>query len=133
MQHGAEALDEETCWELLAEAEVGRVVFVDGDDIEVFPVNFSLGGRSILFRTAPGSKLERVGHHPRVAFEVDEHDDETAWSVIVWGEASRMSFDDEIEASGILGLVAWSPDEAFNYVRITPDRVSGRRFTRADA
>lgn len=133
MERGAEILDEETCWELLAEAEVGRVVFTDDDDIEVFPVNHSIGGRSILFRSAPGSKLELVAEHPRVAFEVDGHSDDEAWSVILWGVAERLSFDDEIEHSGILGLVSWSPEEKFNYVRITPDRMSGRRFHRTDA
>lgn len=129
MKHGAEILDTDTCWDLLAEAEIGRVVFTD-DDIEVFPVNFSIGGRSILFRSAPGSKLELVAGQPRVAFEVDHHDDDIAWSVILWGTAERLEFDDEIEHSGVLGLVSWTPDEKFNYVRITPDRVSGRRFRR---
>ena len=133
MEHGAQTLTDDTCWELLAEAEVGRVVFVDGDDIEVFPVNHSIGGRSILFRSAPGSKLELVAEHPHVAFEVDGHSDDEAWSVIIWGLAERLGFDDEIELSGILSLVSWSPDEKFNYVRITPDRMSGRRFRRADA
>jgi nitroimidazol reductase NimA-like FMN-containing flavoprotein (pyridoxamine 5'-phosphate oxidase superfamily) len=132
MQSNAEVLDENTCWELLAEAPIGRVVFAEGDDIEVFPVNFSLGGRSVLFRSAPGSKLELVAERPRVAFEVDSYTDDVAWSVILWGTAERLAFDDEIEHSGILGLVSWNPDEKFNYVRITPDRVSGRRFRRAD-
>ena len=130
MKHGAEILDTDTCWDLLAEAEIGRVVFTDDDDIEVFPVNFSIGGRSILFRSAPGSKLKLVAGQPRVAFEVDHHDDDIAWSVILWGTAERLEFDDEIEHSGVLGLVSWTPDEKFNYVRITPDRVSGRRFRR---
>lgn len=132
METGPEILDDDACWELLAEAEVGRVVFVDGDDIEVFPVNHALGGRSILFRSAPGSKLELVAEHPRVAFEIDGHTDDEAWSVIIWGLAERLSFDDEIQHSGILSLVSWAPDEKFNYVRITPDRMSGRRFRRVD-
>jgi nitroimidazol reductase NimA-like FMN-containing flavoprotein (pyridoxamine 5'-phosphate oxidase superfamily) len=132
MQHGAEVLSEDACWALLADAPIGRVVFAEGDDIEVFPVNFAIGGRSVLFRSAPGSKLELVAERPRVAFEVDSYSDDDAWSVILWGTAERLAFDDEIEHSGILGLVSWSPDEKFNYVRITPDRVSGRRFRRAD-
>ena len=133
MEHAAEILSDEACWDLLNRAEVGRVVFAEDDDIEVFPVNFAVGGRSILFRTAPGSKLELVGRHPHVAFEVDEHSDDEAWSVIAWGVAERLSFDDEIEHSGVLSLVSWTPDEKYNYVRITPDRLSGRRFRRADA
>ncbi|MFT4284533.1 MAG: pyridoxamine 5'-phosphate oxidase family protein, partial [Protaetiibacter sp.] len=114
MEHAAEELDVDTCWELLAEEPIGRVVFVDGDDIEVFPVNFAVGGRSILFRSAPGTKLELVAEHPRVAFEVDHHSDAAAWSVILWGVAERLGFDDEIEHSGVLGLVSWSPNEKYN-------------------
>lgn len=128
METGAEILDETSCWQLLGDAEVGRVVFTDGDDIEVFPVNFVVGGRSILFRSAPGSKLELVAEHPDVAFEADDHDENEAWSVVVRGTARRLSFDDEIEQSGVLALVSWTPTDKFNYVRITPDRVSGRRF-----
>ncbi len=130
MEHGAQELDVDTCWDLLADAEIGRVIFAEDDDIEVFPVNFSVGGRSVLFRSAPGTKLELVAEHPRVAFEVDAHSDDEAWSVILWGVAERLGFDEEIEHSGVLGLVSWSPDEKFNYVRITPERVSGRRFRR---
>ncbi|TXK19460.1 pyridoxamine 5'-phosphate oxidase family protein [Homoserinibacter sp. GY 40078] len=128
MQRGAEILNEDECWNLLADAEVGRVAFAEGDDVEVFPVNFAVGGRSVLFRSAPGAKLAHVAEHPRVTFEVDAHTDDEAWSVILWGVAERLSRDDEIEHSGILGLVSWTPDEKFNYVRITPDRMSGRRF-----
>ncbi len=133
MERDAEILTDEQCWELLAEAEIGRVVFTMDDEIEIFPVNFSVGGRSVLFRSAPGSKLALVAERPRVAFEVDAYTDVEAWSVILWGTAERLAFDDEIEHSGILGLVSWSPDEKYNYVRVTPDRVSGRRFLRSDA
>ena len=73
-----------------------------------------------------------MAEHPNVAFEVDDHDEHEAWSVILWGVAERLTFDDEIEHSGILGLVSCSPDEKHNYVRITPERLSGRRFRRAD-
>ncbi|QEO09444.1 pyridoxamine 5'-phosphate oxidase family protein [Protaetiibacter larvae] len=130
METNPEILDEDACWALLADAEVGRVAFADGDDVEIFPVNFAVGGRSILFRSAPGSKLALVLSHPRVAFQADGRDDVVAWSVVVHGEAERLAFDDEIEHSGVLSLVSWSPSEKFNYVRITPDRVSGRRITR---
>ena len=126
MEHGAETLDIETCWDLLGTGRIGRVVFAEGEEIEVFPVNYSVGGRSVLFRSAPGTKLELVLDRPRVAFEVDHTDDEVAWSVILWGTAERLEYDDEIEHTGVL----WAPSEKHNYVRITPDKVSGRRFRR---
>ena len=132
MKHVSEVLSDDACWDLLNQAEVGRVVFAEDGDIEVFPVNFAVGGRSILFRAAPGSKLELVGRQPRVAFEVDDFDEAEAWSVIAWGVAERLAFDDEIEHSGVLSLISWEPSEKFNFVRITPDRLSGRRFRRDD-
>jgi nitroimidazol reductase NimA-like FMN-containing flavoprotein (pyridoxamine 5'-phosphate oxidase superfamily) len=123
-----ETLSDDECWALLTGAVIGRLVFADGDELEVFPVNFMVHDRTILFRTAPGSKLEAIGSRPNVAFEVDEHGPIWVWSVIVRGRAERMSRDDEIESSGVLDLESWSPDEKYNYVRITPTRLSGRRF-----
>jgi uncharacterized protein len=128
-----EQLDHEACWELLDGAEVGRVAFASDADIEVFPVNFLVHERAILFRTAPGTKLALVLERPRVAFEVDDFSPTRAWSVVVHGTAVRLSADDDIEASGVLGLATFAPGEKENFVRIVPDRVTGRRFRRADA
>ncbi|WP_166867939.1 pyridoxamine 5'-phosphate oxidase family protein [Salinibacterium sp. ZJ70] len=130
MSETTETLSDDECWELLEAADVGRVIFRSGDDdIEVFPVTHHIGGRTILFRSAPGAKLALVADRPRVAFEIDGHTDDEAWSVIAWGTAERLSADDEIMQSGLLSLVTWTDDQKHSYVRITPDRLSGRRFT----
>jgi nitroimidazol reductase NimA-like FMN-containing flavoprotein (pyridoxamine 5'-phosphate oxidase superfamily) len=123
-----EILSDDECWALLTGAVIGRLAYAQGDDVEVYPVNFMLQGRKVYFRTAPGSKLEVIGTHPNVAFEVDEHGPIWAWSVIVRGRAERMAWDDEIETSGVLDLASWSPAEKDNFVRITPSAISGRRF-----
>ena len=86
-----EILSEDECWALLTGAVIGRLVYAEGDDVEIFPVNFMVHDRKVLFRTAPGSKLEAVGSRPNVAFEVDEHGPIWVWSVIVRGRAERMS------------------------------------------
>ena len=123
-----EILSDDECWALLTGAVIGRLAYAVGDEVEIYPVNFMVRGRTVFFRTAPGSKLEAIGSRPKVAFEVDEHGPIWVWSVIVRGRAERMSRDDEIEASGVLDLASWSPDEKFNYVRVTPSGISGRRF-----
>jgi nitroimidazol reductase NimA-like FMN-containing flavoprotein (pyridoxamine 5'-phosphate oxidase superfamily) len=128
-----EQLDHEACWELLADAEIGRVAFASETDIEVFPVNFLVHERTILFRSAPGTKLALVLERPRAAFEADGVTPTRAWSVVVHGRAERLSADDDIEASGVLDLATFAPGEKDNFVRIVPDRVTGRRFRRADA
>jgi hypothetical protein len=39
-----------------------------------------------------------------------------------------MDTDADIEASGILSLISSSPTQKDNFIRLTPDTVTGRRF-----
>src|SRR5262245_52003398 len=80
------------CLALLATHRFGRIaVVVDGRPV-LFPVNYALEGDSVVFRTAPGTKLSgaALGH---VAFEIDGVDDatQTGWSVIVQGVGSEIT------------------------------------------
>lgn len=68
--------------------------------------------------------------HPLAAFEVDGATANSRWSVVLRGRAHRVNTDAEIEQSGILDLASWSPTHKYNYIRITADTVSGRRFAR---
>jgi nitroimidazol reductase NimA-like FMN-containing flavoprotein (pyridoxamine 5'-phosphate oxidase superfamily) len=124
------ALDENACWRALAATTVGRVAVAIGDDVEVFPVNYTTDDRSILFRTAPGSKLLALTAHPSVAFEIDGFDTATAFSVVVKGRAERLEKQSEIDAADLLPLVPWIPTLKFRWVRIVPTQVSGRVFRR---
>jgi len=63
-----------------------------------------------------------------VAFEADGVDQSFRWSVVVHGRPRRLDADDEIEASGILGLHPDVPRETNNFVRVTARSISGRRF-----
>jgi len=51
------------------------------------------------------------------------------WSVVVRGTAERLANDAEIEESGVLALTTATPPVKWNYIRITPTTISGRRFT----
>lgn len=75
------------CWAAVSRMALGRLVTVIDDEPDIFPVNYVVQQRTILFRTAPGVKLLGVQRNPRVAFEVDDHTVGTGWSVIVRGEA----------------------------------------------
>jgi uncharacterized protein len=72
---------------LLARAEVGRLAVAVHGDPEIFPVNFVIDNRTVLFRTAEGTKLASIAVSARVAFEVDGFDTATgeAWSFVVRG------------------------------------------------
>ncbi|MGK9147791.1 pyridoxamine 5'-phosphate oxidase family protein [Plantibacter flavus] len=124
-----ELLSEETCWALTEACDIGRIAVVNDDGSpEVLPVNFLVHDRHIYIRSAPGSKLMNITSRPLVTFEVDGHDDENWWSVILHGGARRLAIDAEIDESGVLGLDSWNPTEKSNFVRVTPSRLSGRRF-----
>src|ERR1700734_648901 len=61
------------CWQLLATQPVGRVAVIVGHYPLVFPVNFAVADKSILYRTGVGAKLHSI-HRSNVTFEVDEID-----------------------------------------------------------
>ena len=69
----------------------------------------------------------------RVAFQIERRAGNTWFNVVVKGEAVRLAFDEEIERSGVLELAPAQPGEKFNYVRITPDTITGRTFAAASA
>jgi nitroimidazol reductase NimA-like FMN-containing flavoprotein (pyridoxamine 5'-phosphate oxidase superfamily) len=123
-------LEAEECWELLRSVDVGRLAVATGDDVEIFPVNFIVEERRLLFRTSPGTKLVELARNRRVAFETDGWTDASAWSVVVKGEASELDYPSELRHAQRTGLETWAPDEKDRYVEITPSRITGRRFTK---
>lgn len=123
-----QALDAAVCWALLRSENLGRLAVVGPDGVDVFPVNYLVDGTTVVFRSAPGTKLADLALRDLVAFEVDGSDVHHRWSVVLRGHARRLDADDEIEATGVLGLRPESGVTADNYVRISPTTVSGRRF-----
>jgi nitroimidazol reductase NimA-like FMN-containing flavoprotein (pyridoxamine 5'-phosphate oxidase superfamily) len=81
-----EVLSESECRDLLAQADVGRVAFVDGEFPVVMPVNYLLDDDVILIRSDAGAKNDRIPMNA-VAFEVDafERWNKSGWSVLVKG------------------------------------------------
>ncbi|HQJ34414.1 MAG TPA: pyridoxamine 5'-phosphate oxidase family protein [Rhodoglobus sp.] len=116
------------CWRLLAKANLGRIAVQTTDGLDIFPINYVVTGEEIFFRSAPGSKLADIAANPVVAFEVDGRHGGHRWSVVVKGTAHRLDRDDMIESSGVLRLPTANSTEKFNYVRIIPTSISGRRI-----
>ena len=118
-----------TCWELVRTRRVGRLaVNVDGR-ARIFPINFVVDGQTIVFRTAPGTKLS-AARRADVEFEVDHYDASTgrAWSVIVAGRATEVTRADDWEHVHDLLLFPWHLAPKPFFVRIDPEAVTGRRF-----
>ena len=124
------ALGEHDIWALLRSTPMGRLAVSAGGEIDVFPVNYIVDEATLLFRTAPGTKLAELTAHDAVAFEVDGYGEHDAWSVVVKGTAARLDHQSEIDRADTLPLVPWIPTLKYTYVRITPTSLSGRRFRR---
>lgn len=121
-------LTEDQCWELLSGINLGRLVTDVEGRPDIFPVNFAVQNRTVLFRTAEGTKLVSTVVNDQVLFEADDHNAEGGWSVIVRGTAEILYGAGEIEEAEAAGLYPWIATLKQRYVRITPTEVSGRRF-----
>ena len=123
-----EELDPSECFRLLRRGVMGRLAVRDETGVDVFPVNYLVHENAVYFRSAPGSKLQRLTASPQVGFEVDGRRGSEVWSVVVRGVARRLDSDEEILASGISEEPTALGGEKFNYVRIRPEQITGRRF-----
>jgi nitroimidazol reductase NimA-like FMN-containing flavoprotein (pyridoxamine 5'-phosphate oxidase superfamily) len=119
----------EKCWELLEQDSFGRLSVITDFGADIFPINYTVHERALYMRTAPGTKLVDIIKYPLVAFEIDGRRAGMHWSVVVKGEAQRISSDAEIEASGVLSLHTATPTPKWNYIRIRPDAITGRQFS----
>lgn len=121
-------LSETECWQHLASASIGRLVTsVDGNPA-IFPVNFAVQNKSILFRTGEGTKLVGAAINNNVLFEADDHNVAEGWSVIVAGSARSLHSDEEIAEAERAQLFSWIATEKSHFIRIRSRSVTGRRF-----
>ena len=121
-------LCDDEAWDLLSGVALGRLVTAGGGQVEIFPINFVAQDRSVLFRTAEGTKLFGAVMNDSVLFEADDHTDAGGWSVVIRGTARVLSTAADILEADRAQLVPWIPTEKLRYVRITPNDVSGRHF-----
>jgi transcriptional regulator with XRE-family HTH domain len=118
------------CHRLIAAGGVGRIAFDTTSGPVVLPVNFAVVAGSIVIRTGEGTMIE--GHaEERVAFEVDHIDEalREGWSVLVRGRAHRAAHPAELQhVRRQAAIWPWPGGDRDVYVRIVPDKISGRRI-----
>lgn len=122
-------LDE--CEQLLQVQLMGRIAVLAAGEPLIFPVLFRYLNGMIVFRTAPGEKLDAVWQSAPAAFEVDGWDtpSRTGWSVLVKGRTEAVHDDGEVAQLEALGLDDWVPSEQpTTWVRIHPVEITGRRI-----
>nr|WSZ99216.1 pyridoxamine 5'-phosphate oxidase family protein [Streptomyces sp. NBC_00857] len=123
-------LSEGECRALLATHGVGRVVVTVGGGPAVFPVNYTVDGDLVAFRTEPGTApAAAVGQS--VAFEVDYIDDafSQGWSVLVTGAAQVFTDREQVlRLEEKAHSTAWAGGDRRLWIGITPRQITGRRI-----
>jgi len=122
-----EELPVDVCWELLEREEFGRLAYRLVDEVHLVPINYAVDSGALLFRTASGNKLLAAALHSDVAFEIDWHDDRSAWSVVVRGQLHRLQEDEQHRVDTLL-LHPWVPTLKYDVVELRPVSVTGRSF-----
>ena len=129
-RNGLERLHRDECLRLLASDEIGRLAVTVGHTPAIFPVNYTMDGDAIVFRTATGTKLT---HGPRsgACFEIDRFDREhrTGWSVVVNGRLEEVTRYDARALGRVshLPVGPWAEGTKDHWMRLVPDRITGRR------
>jgi uncharacterized protein len=121
-------LSEDESWSLLSSISLGRLVTVRDGQAEIFPVNFTTQRRTVLFRTAQGTKLYSAVMSDRVVFEADDHTASEGWSVIIKGRAHLLSASADVLDAQEAALLSWPATLKPHYVRVIALEISGRRF-----
>ena len=123
-------LDEAECIERLQAVDVGRLAIAIMNVPDIFPINFVVDGKAIVFRTEEGTKFAAAVLGKAVAFEVDGYDATAgiAWSVVLKGEAIEIEKMEELFHAEDLPLFPWHAGPKLRWVRIVPDEITGREF-----
>ncbi len=125
-RNGMEILDDDASWELLEGQVVGRMGVAVAGEVDIFPLNYLVHERTIVFKTAQGSKLAALAANARVTFEIDGYSPESgdAWSVVVKGVAQALQRLSEIYSAEDLPAV---PLERLAQGVLRPDHSADRR------
>jgi nitroimidazol reductase NimA-like FMN-containing flavoprotein (pyridoxamine 5'-phosphate oxidase superfamily) len=128
----AARLSSAECHQLIAAGGIGRIAFCATSGPVVLPVNFAVVAGSIVIRAREGSVIDGHADGP-VAFEVDRVDEvlSQGWSVLVRGLAHRVAHPAELRhVQRDASIWPWPGGEHDVYVRIVPDKITGRRIER---
>ncbi|MDT0319890.1 helix-turn-helix domain-containing protein [Streptomyces millisiae] len=120
-------LDPDECQELLAAHSVGRIIVGTAQGPAIVPVGYAVVEGAVVFHAAGlGGGVERL------AFEVDSIDEagSVGWSVQAVGPVEEIT--DEAERRRLAGAVPEAgrpPEDHGRWLRLTPARLTGHRFS----
>lgn len=122
-------LTEEQIWELIEGTRFARLGTVGEDGyVHITPLNIVTDGVRIFFRTASGSKLTQLLMNEKVTVQFDRAEGNHAYSVNVFATARLLTETRDIDYVGKLNLEPWLDTEKLEFVELTPQKMTGRRF-----
>jgi nitroimidazol reductase NimA-like FMN-containing flavoprotein (pyridoxamine 5'-phosphate oxidase superfamily) len=131
------ALSRPECLTLLAANSFGRVIVTIGREHRALirPVNyvFDDSSQSVVFRTAPGTKLHALLRSRSACFEIDAIDAtaRSGWSVIVYGITETVLDPSDIRRLEACGLDSFAPGPRPEWIRVRATTVTGMRISDA--
>jgi nitroimidazol reductase NimA-like FMN-containing flavoprotein (pyridoxamine 5'-phosphate oxidase superfamily) len=132
---GLQVLSLEECLTHLGQSPVGRVAFHLDGEIAVLPVNHTLDGTDVCFRTLGDSKIQAAVDQERVAFELDGYDESTrdGWSVLVHGTAVVVADPEDVRRLERNARKPWVPGQvsAMTWIRVRSASITGRALVRS--
>jgi nitroimidazol reductase NimA-like FMN-containing flavoprotein (pyridoxamine 5'-phosphate oxidase superfamily) len=130
-----EILDDEQCLAMLRRHAIGRIGLSSGALPVVLPVNFVLDGRSLLFRTEPGLKLDAALQGTVACLEVDDYDvmAHSGSSVVATGRLGVVTDESRLRSLAHLPLRPWAVPHARHLIELPIELLSGRTISMADA
>jgi hypothetical protein len=125
-----EELSYAKCRGLLAGGVFGRVGICTADGPRIFPVNYSVVGETILFRTSPYGLVAAHDWRSPLAFEVDyvDYAEHRGWSVLAVGPGERVEDVDDLDhIKRTWDPRPWAAGARPLYVRLEWTELTGRR------
>ncbi len=124
-------LSEEQSWKHLRGQQLGRLAIVVAGRPQIFPVNYAVGERSIVFRTAIGTKLAQ-GPGSTACFEIDGYDLHTreGWGVVAVGNLEDITDAGDARSLELrlLSVDVLAPGARPHWIALHAEQVTGRHF-----
>jgi nitroimidazol reductase NimA-like FMN-containing flavoprotein (pyridoxamine 5'-phosphate oxidase superfamily) len=121
----------EKCEELLRAAVVGRVGFSTPEGQQIVPVNYTVVGDAVLFRTTPYSQLGQHAAGSPLAFEIDhiDYEDRRGWSVVAHGVGELVERTAGLEEqTPFWDPKPWAAGARVLHIRLRWTTLTGRRI-----
>ena len=124
-----ERLGPSECRRLLASCAVGRLGYSTMDGPRIVPMNYTVVGERLIFRTTPDTEAGRCAHGAQVAFEVDQIDEflHAGWSVLVTGEADQITARELRLLDLFQAPDPWPEGERSLFLQLPLATITGRR------